>query len=396
MQLGLKNRLRLISLLPILVLFSITTYLAYESFLSYKDESAFIVQADALQILIISLIVWVISITMLIFGYFLSNEISNNLKNLENVLKRVADNTEDSSDIDINLHSSKGTIKAHKLLESIIDQTREDKISAQEASEAKSMFLANMSHEIRTPMNAIIGASELLRDDALSKIERNEFTNILNTSSKELLDLFNRILELSQLESGSMNFHESEISVHTLFIQLYSIFEQNINDSQKNLILNFTEDLQEIKIFTDLDKLTKVLSYLLENAVKFTEKGEIDFGCAIQDRNNILFYVKDTGPGINKNEQEQIFKKFTQVDNSYTRIYSGAGLGLSLCKEIVNFLGGKLFIDSHLGQGSIFYFTIPLKYSESNIILKEKIEAILKLNINDIYSLSTIKKNIAI
>ena len=223
-----------------------------------------------------------------------------------------------------------------------------------------------------------------------------EFTNILNTSSKELLDLFNRILELSQLESGSMNFHESEISVHTLFIQLYSIFEQNINDSQKNLILNFTEDLQEIKIFTDLDKLTKVLSYLLENAVKFTEKGEIDFGCAIQDRNNILFYVKDTGPGINKNEQEQIFKKFTQVDNSYTRIYSGAGLGLSLCKEIVNFLGGKLFIDSHLGQGSIFYFTIPLKYSESNIILKEKIEAILKLNINDIYSLSTIKKNIAI
>ncbi|MDQ1772912.1 hypothetical protein GQR60_19440 [Labilibaculum sp. A4] len=281
----------------------------------------------------------------------------------------------------------------YKELEQLL---KEEKAKTAKAEVLKNSFLANMSHEIRTPMNAIIGASELLRDDSLSKIERNEFTNILNTSSKELLDLFNRILELSQLESGSMNFHESEISVHTLFIQLYSIFEQNINDSQKNLILNFTEDLQEIKIFTDLDKLTKVLSYLLENAVKFTEKGEIDFGCAIQDRNNILFYVKDTGPGINKNEQEQIFKKFTQVDNSYTRIYSGAGLGLSLCKEIVNFLGGKLFIDSHLGQGSIFYFTIPLKYSESNIILKEKIEAILKLNINDIYSLSTIKKNIAI
>ena len=281
----------------------------------------------------------------------------------------------------------------YKELEQLL---KEEKAKTAKAEVLKNSFLANMSHEIRTPMNAIIGASELLRDDSLSKIERNEFTNILNTSSKELLDLFNRILELSQLESGSMNFQESEISVHTLFIQLYSIFEQNINDSQKNLILNFTEDLQEIKIFTDLDKLTKVLSYLLENAVKFTEKGEIDFGCAIQDRNNILFYIKDTGPGINKNEQEQIFKKFTQVDNSYTRIYSGAGLGLSLCKEIVNFLGGKLFIDSHLGQGSIFYFTIPLKYSESNIILKEKIEAILKLNINDIYSLSTIKKNIAI
>ncbi|WP_321319737.1 HAMP domain-containing sensor histidine kinase [Labilibaculum sp.] len=281
----------------------------------------------------------------------------------------------------------------YKELEQLL---KKEKAKTAQAEVLKNSFLANMSHEIRTPMNAIIGASELLRDDSLSKIERNEFTNILNTSSKELLDLFNRILELSQLESGSMHFQESEISVHTLFIQLYSIFGQNISDSQKNIILNFTEDLQEIKIFTDLDKLTKVLSYLLENAVKFTENGEIDFGCAIQDRNNILFYVKDTGPGINKTEQEKIFKKFTQVDNSYTRIYSGAGLGLSLCKEIVNFLGGKLFIDSHLGQGSIFYFTIPLKYTESNIVLKEKIEAILKLNINDIYSLSTIKKNIAI
>lgn len=271
-----------------------------------------------------------------------------------------------------------------------------EKAKTAKAEELKNSFLANMSHEIRTPMNAIIGASELLRDNSLSKNERNEFTDILTSSSKELLDFFNRILELSQLESGSMNFQESELSIHSLFIQLYSIFGQNISDSQKNISLNFTEDIQEIKILSDLDKLTKVLTYLLENAVKFTDKGEIDFGCAIQDRNNILFYVKDTGVGISVNEQEKIFEKFTQVDNSYTRVYSGAGLGLSLCKEIIKLIGGKLFIDSHLGQGSIFYFTIPLKYSESNILLKEKIEAILKRNINDIYSLSTIKKNIAI
>ncbi|PKQ63567.1 hypothetical protein BZG02_09365 [Labilibaculum filiforme] len=281
----------------------------------------------------------------------------------------------------------------YKELEQLL---KEEKAKTAKAEELKNSFLANMSHEIRTPMNAIIGASELLRDDSLSKIERNEFTNILNSSSKELLDLFNRILELSQLESGSMNFHESEISIHNLFIRLYSTFGQTISETRKNLSLNFSEDLQEIKIFTDLDKLNKVLSYLLENAVKFTERGEIEFGCAIQDRNNILFYVKDTGPGIPKAEQEKIFNKFTQVDNSYTRIYSGAGLGLSLCKEIVCLLGGKLFIDSHPGHGSIFYFTIPLKYSESDVILKEQIEAILKLNINDIYSLSTIKKNIAI
>ena len=281
----------------------------------------------------------------------------------------------------------------YKELEKLL---KEEKAKTAKSEKLKNSFLANMSHEIRTPMNAIIGASELLRDDSLSKIDRNEFTQILNASSKELLDLFNRILELSQLESGAMVFQESEISLHTLFLKLYSIFEQNISESEKDLILNFTEEIQEIKILSDLEKLTNVLSYLLENAIKFTDKGEITFGCAIQNSNSILFYVKDTGPGISTIEQENIFNKFTQVDNSYTRVHSGAGLGLSLCKENLKIFDSKLFIDSQLGQGSIFYFTIPLKYSKSNILLKEKIEAISERNTNDIYSLSSIIKNIAI
>ncbi|WP_372755171.1 sensor histidine kinase [Labilibaculum sp.] len=281
----------------------------------------------------------------------------------------------------------------YKELEQLLKKEKE---KSARSEELKNSFLSNMSHEIRTPMNAIIGASELLRNDSLSPEERNEFTKILNSSSKELLGLFNRIMELSQLESGSLEFHESELSVHDLFLKLYSKYTQKINETQKNLILNFTEDFEEIKIFTDLEKLSKVLSYLLDNAVKFTENGEIDFGCAIQDRNNILFYVKDTGPGINKEEQEKIFQKFTQVDNSYTRIYSGAGLGLSLSKEIVNLLGGKLYIDSQAKQGCIFYFTIPFKFSESDSLLKEKIETVLKYNMTEIYSLSVIKKKIAI
>ncbi len=281
----------------------------------------------------------------------------------------------------------------YKELEKLL---KEEKAKTAKSEKLKNSFLANMSHEIRTPMNAIMGASELLRDDSLSKNDRNEFTQILNASSKELLDLFNRILELSQLESGAMVFQESEINLHTLFLKLYSIFEQTIFESEKELILNFTEEIQEIKILSDLEKLTNVLSYLIENAIKFTNKGEITFGCAIQNCNSILFYVKDTGPGISTIEQENIFNKFTQVDNSYTRVHSGAGLGLSLCKENLKIFDSKLFIDSQLGQGSIFYFTIPLKYSKSNILLKEKIEAISERNTNDIYSLSSIIKNIAI
>ncbi|NOU61573.1 sensor histidine kinase [Marinifilum caeruleilacunae] len=275
-------------------------------------------------------------------------------------------------------------------------QLEEARAQLKETEKLKDAFLANMSHEIRTPMNAIVGASELLRDDSLSKQDRNEFTKILTSSSKELLDLFNRILELSQLESGALEYNESEIEVHDLLINLYSAYTQKISMSGKNLVLNYTEDLRENKIFTDHKKLNKVLSYLLDNAIKFTNAGEIDFGCAIQDRHNILFYVKDTGPGISDQEQAKIFKKFTQVDNSYTREHSGAGLGLSISKEIVEFLGGKLYIDSSLGDGSIFYFTIPFKFSESNVVLKEKIEAILKQNINEIYSSSNTRKNIAI
>ncbi len=138
MQLGLKNRLRLISLLPILIIFSITSYFVYESFLNYKDKSDFILQANALQILIISAIVWVIAIIMAIFGYLLSNETSKNIKSLENVLKKAVKDIKDTdgNDISINLQSASGTTKAYELLEAIIEQTRKDKVVALEASEA--------------------------------------------------------------------------------------------------------------------------------------------------------------------------------------------------------------------------------------------------------------------
>jgi signal transduction histidine kinase len=275
-------------------------------------------------------------------------------------------------------------------------QLQEAQVQLKKTEKLKDAFLANMSHEIRTPMNAIVGASELLRDDSLSPKDRNEFTKILSTSSKELLDLFNKILELSQLESGALEYNESEVEVHELLVTLYSSYAKKISMSGKNLVLNYTEDLRENKIFTDYKKLIKVLSYLLDNAIKFTNSGEIDFGCAIQDIHNILFYVKDTGLGVSDKQQAEIFQKFTQVDNSYTREHSGAGLGLSISKEIVEFLGGKLYIDSNLGNGSIFYFTIPFKFPESDLELKEKIKAILKQNINEIYSSPNTRKDIAI
>ncbi|MFA8433927.1 MAG: sensor histidine kinase [Marinifilaceae bacterium] len=267
---------------------------------------------------------------------------------------------------------------------------------AQEAEELKNAFLANMSHEIRTPMNAIIGASELLRDQNLTVAERNEFANILSTSSRELLELFNRIIELSEMESGQCKLNEAELDLQILFLKLYSKYEVRIKEEKKNITLSYTQQIPDISFFTDSDKLNKVLSHLLDNAVKYTTNGNIEFGCNLQDHNNLLFYVKDTGPGISIKEQENIFQKFRQIDNSYTREYSGAGLGLSLSKETVKILGGRLYIDSIPGEGSIFYFTLPLKYSETNNTLKEKIENTLKRSFINKYSLENLSKNIAI
>jgi len=274
-------------------------------------------------------------------------------------------------------------------------QLEEAKKELKKTDALKDAFLANMSHEIRTPMNAIVGASELLRDNTLPKEDRNEFTRILRTSSKELLFLFNRILELSQLESGAIGYQEEEFNLNKLLQDIYTDYNRQISEQQKDLHLTLFEEVENLRLQADFDKLSKVIHYLLENALKFTEHGEVDFGYAIQSKKYILFYVKDTGPGIDKKQQAKIFKKFTQIDNSYTRVHSGAGLGLCLCKEMIRIMGGHLNLDSSLGNGSIFYFTIPLKYNESNVILHERIKSVLKKNAKDIYSIQK-NKNIAI
>jgi len=278
-----------------------------------------------------------------------------------------------------------------------LEQQLEDALKqAQEADELKSAFLANMSHEVRTPMNAIIGSSQLLSNDDLSKAERNEFLDMITTGGRELLDLIDRILEMSELESRQAKMNESELELEVLFLELYAKYELKISEEMKNIGLSFSQEIPEISIFTDPEKLLKLLCYLLDNAVQYTQNGTIEFGWVVQDYDYLLFYVKDTGPGIRLKDQKNIFQKFRQIDNTYTREFSGVGLGLSLSKETVKLLGGRLYIDSNPGEGSIFYFTLPLKYSETNDTLKKQIENVLKRSYINKYSLKNISKNIAI
>jgi len=175
--------------------------------LKAMETRAVEVKSDALQFLTITLAIWLISVVLAILGFLLSNEIAMNIKNLEEVLKRVAADTDHSSESDINLQTSQGTSDAYTLLQNIIEQTRRDKDLAQEASEAKSMFLANMSHEIRTPLNGIVGFTELLKDTGLEE-EQTEFVEIIEKSSENLLEIINNILDLSKIESNKVEIED--------------------------------------------------------------------------------------------------------------------------------------------------------------------------------------------
>ena len=238
---------------------------------------------------------------------------------------------------------------------------------AEGAEELKNAFLANISHEIRTPMNAIIGASDILRDESLTNEERNEFASILNISSRSLLDLLNRIIDLSQLDSGIMKLHESETDLEAVIIRLFTIYEDKIKVLDKDITIDYQIDCHNPNIIIDGEKLEKSISYLLDNAINFTQSGKIELSCTLQDDQEIKISVKDTGVGISQEQQESIFNRFNQVDNSYTRKQSGAGIGLSLCSRYMKLMRGSLKLESELGQGSTFFLSVPTSFKKEEL-----------------------------
>ena len=233
---------------------------------------------------------------------------------------------------------------------------------AEGAEKLKNAFLANISHEIRTPMNAIIGASDILCDNSLTKEDRKEFTSILNTSSRSLLNLLNQIIDLSQLDSGIMPLKESEIDLEAIIIRLYITYEDKIKILDKNITISYQIDCHNPNIIVDGEKLEKAICYLLDNAINFTQSGKISLHCSLIDNKEIKISVKDTGSGISDDQKELIFNRFNQIDNSYTRKQSGAGIGLSLCSRYIKLMNGNIEVESELGKGSIFHLTIPVKY----------------------------------
>jgi len=237
------------------------------------------------------------------------------------------------------------------------------KEKAEESDRLKSAFLANMSHEIRTPMNAIIGFSNLINDPNLEKDYRIELTQLIKKNSSLLLNLIDDIIDIAKLESNQLKINMKRCNVSQVFNDILMEFDDIIESAQQVTVKVSPEHLHNaLLIITDPYRLLQILKNLVSNALKFTEKGIVEFGYTLNlesANKKVLFYVKDTGIGLSQEQQNQIFARFTKIENNKMKIYRGAGLGLTITKNLVELMGGEIWVESELNEGSTFKFTIP-------------------------------------
>lgn len=274
----------------------------------------------------------------------------------------------DGSIRDVEIYSSRinafGKEVMHSIVHDITEKTKMEheliaaKEKAEENDRLKTAFLHNISHEIRTPLNAIVGFSSFLNQPGLSGDKRKEFTDIISMSSEQLLSIITDIIHVATLEAGQEKIHKKELDINQAMGALYEQF--CIKSLYPNITIKYHSDIPdtEAKIVTDSVKLIQVLTNLVGNALKYTREGQVEFSCAVNNH-ELYFKVVDTGIGIPKHLQHKIFDRFWQVDSTVTREFGGTGLGLSISKAYVELMGGKIWLDSEPGSGSVFHFTVP-------------------------------------
>jgi signal transduction histidine kinase/CheY-like chemotaxis protein len=248
--------------------------------------------------------------------------------------------------------------RENKKIKKLNVKLRKAKALAEENNRLKSAFISNLSHEIRTPMNGIIGFANLLNEPDITPEKYQNFVRIIINSSNQLLRIIDDILEISKLETKQIKVIEQEVNINDLMLELFNVFNLRTKEIKIPLYLKKTLQDEASIVLTDKSKLSKILSNLLENAMKFTSEGCIEFGYKMED-NNLVFFVTDTGVGISADKQEKIFERFAQVENRLSGNVSGLGLGLSIAKENAELLGGSIRLESEEGKGSAFFVSIP-------------------------------------
>lgn len=337
------------------------------------DRSVFSAKAEDFTVVIIVLIVGV-GIIALLTALVMASYLSRPVTALANAAHRLrqgdfstrvpVERNNELGDLELAFNQMAGELQEHTdHLESMVYERTEEllqaNIAAEAASRAKSEFLANMSHEINTPMNGVIGMAELLMETGMTG-EQREYMEMLKDSADSLMMIINDILDLSKIEAGKFEVEESVFVLRDCIEEVMKAGE--VESLKKGLELNY--DLAPelpVSVVGDAGLLKQVLNKLMENAVKFTDKGGISVHVSLQERTceevALLFRVTDTGIGIAKDYQTMIFDVFTQADSSSTRKYGGNGLGLSLCFQLVGMMNGKIWVESEVGKGSTFFFT---------------------------------------
>ncbi|MDI3521328.1 MAG: hypothetical protein PWR04_1316, partial [Anaerophaga sp.] len=253
-----------------------------------------------------------------------------------------------------------------------------EKEQAERDNQQRSAYFANMSHEIRTPMNAIVGFAELLQQPEIEKEEQQEYIYIIRQNSDLLLNMINKILDLSKLEANLINIKPVKFSLNSLFTQVYNAHINQAREKDIYLEKDLPDDLRTAVIEIDRTLLFEVFSNLITNALKVTSEGGVRFGVR-RKKDKLSFFVFDTGPGIPKEQQKKIFERFSQLNNSHSsrNTTDGVGLGLSICKAIVKLLGGELTLYSDENKGSTFLFSFSvtiLKFHSNQCFREENYE----------------------
>ena len=249
----------------------------------------------------------------------------------------------------------------------------EAKEKAEESDRLKSSFLANMSHEIRTPLNAIVGFSNLILDHNIESEMKKQFANIIENSSADLLRIVEDILDTSRIESGIYNLNNTLVDIHKFMCDLLLVYSNNPQLKEKNIALKYLypEAADKITLLIDELKLKQILSNILNNAIKFTDNGELEISYNLINSEHlkfIQFVIRDTGIGIPSDKFDFIFERFRKLETSEDKLYRGNGLGLFIAQKLANILGGNVYLQSEVEKGSTFFVKIPInqEFSVSN------------------------------